>query len=267
MTDLLPGLALSLVVALAAWCKRSLSLSGLYAATVLGTLIYILGNWLFWAVLISFFLTSSLLSKFKSAAKQTVAADFAKTGRRDWLQVLANGSIGLAMAGAWYFSGNDPIYAVGYFASFAAVNADTWATELGILSTKEPLSILTLKPVAAGVSGAVSLLGTGAALAGAAFISILAALGLSLTTTVSWLGIAAVSAGGGFIGSLLDSVLGASVQAMYRCPVCGKLTEKRHHHGQPTELARGLNWFENDAVNWVCSLAGGVIAMALYFWL
>ena len=74
-----------------------------------------------------------------------------------------------------------------------------------------------------------------------------------------WLG-AAIA---GFAGSLIDSSLGATVQAGYRCAVCGVVTEKNHHCGQPAKLIKGLKPIDNDAVNFLSNL----IAVALLAWL
>lgn len=260
------GISLSLLVAAAAWKKGSLSLSGFFAATILGTLVWLLGHWLFWSILIAFFITSSLLSRFQRENKANVEKEYAKSGRRDWIQVAANGLVGLSFAAGWAFSGQNPLWAAGYFATFAAVNADTWATEIGVLSQRPPVSILTLKPVSPGMSGAVSRLGTTAALAGALFIATASAIGLGVSSqgTSNLVGLALVAAVGGFAGALIDSLLGATLQVMYRCAGCGKLTERREHCGQPTRRARGLAWLNNDLVNAISSLAGALLAIALW---
>jgi uncharacterized protein (TIGR00297 family) len=260
------SLGLSLLVAAAAWKKGSLSLSGFFAATILGTLVWLLGQWLFWSILIAFFIPSSLLSRFQRENKTNVEKEYAKSGRRDWVQVAANGLVGLSFAAGWAFSQQNPLWAAGYYATFAAVNADTWATEIGVLSQRPPVSILTLKPVSPGMSGAVSRLGTTAALGGALFIATASAIGLGFSTqgNINLARLALVTTIGGFTGALIDSLLGATLQAMYSCPRCGKLTERREHCGQPTSLARGLARLNNDLVNAVSSLAGALLAIALW---
>jgi uncharacterized protein (TIGR00297 family) len=264
MSHFIWGLALSAIIAGAAYYKQSLSPSGFVAAIILGALIFGLGTWLSWSILILFFISSSLLSKFRSRDKSLVVADFAKTGRRDWLQVLANGAVGLALVILWRLTA-DAVYCVGYIAAFAAVNADTWATEIGVLSKKPPVNILTLQATAPGASGAVSPLGLTASLAGSAFIALAAALGLSLVDGETGFPLVLAAATlGGFFGSIVDSILGATVQTMYRCSVCGKLTERKLHCAQATRMARGLKCFPNDLVNLLCSLAGSLLAMGMY---
>ena len=136
------------------------------------------------------------------------------------------------------------------------MNADTWATELGVLSSTAPVLITTGKKVAAGTSGGVSLRGSAAALGGAALIAALAAL-----LAGSWQ-ILLLAALAGLLGSFFDSLLGASVQAIYYCPKCKKETERHplHSCGIPTTLRRGWPWLDNDWVNFLSALAGALLA-------
>ena len=69
----------------------------------------------------------------------------------------------------------------------------------------------------------------------------------------------------GLAGSLVDSLLGASVQAIYFCPACAKETEKTTHGcGTPTQHRRGWRWLNNDAVNFVSSLIGALVATGIF---
>lgn len=67
----------------------------------------------------------------------------------------------------------------------------------------------------------------------------------------------------GIAGSLMDSLLGATVQVMYRCGQCGKEIEKTNHCDMPAKRIRGFAWMTNDAVNAMSSLIGGGIALLL----
>ncbi len=188
---------------------------------------------------------------------------FSKGSRRDWGQVLANGGLGalLAIAHAVFPSQSWPWLA--FAGAMAAVNADTWATELGVLSAKPPRRITTGKIVERGASGGISVLGTLAALAGAGLIGVLAAVFSPGREAWYLLGIILLA---GLAGSLFDSFLGATVQVIYYCPSCNKETERhpRHLCGTETVKLRGWFWLNNDWVNFACSLAGAILAVLMW---
>ena len=151
---------------------------------------------------------------------------------------------------------------MGFAASLAAVNADTWATELGVLNPTPPHLITDLrKRVEKGTSGGISLLGTGASLLGSSLIALLAVL-LSPTDALNT-GHFLLITFAGLAGSLFDSFLGATVQAMYYCPADKKETEKHPLHtcGTETVHIRGWNWLDNDWVNFACGAFGTTLAL------
>jgi uncharacterized membrane protein len=120
------------------------------------------------------------------------------------------------------------------------------------------------KVVEKGTSGGVSLVGTLAALAGAGLIGLLAVIfpadTLSLNTG-HWLLITFA----GLAGSLFDSLLGATVQAIYFCPKDQKETERYPLHtcGTETVHLRGWKWLNNDWVNFACGVMGAVLALVV----
>jgi uncharacterized membrane protein len=150
---------------------------------------------------------------------------------------------------------------VAFLGAIAAANADTWATELGTLSRRPPRRITDLRIAPPGTSGAVSALGTWAALGGAALIG-----GLALIGDRGGGDVFAAAAAGGLLGSLVDSWLGATLQAVYRCEADGQETEQhpRHTCGAPTRLARGWAWLNNDLVNFAASITGAGLAVVVW---
>jgi len=226
-------------------------------------------------VLITFFLTSSRLSHYKEALKARVAEEkFSKGNRRDFGQAFANGGAGALFAAASLLWPGQGMLAA-FAGALGTVNADTWATELGVLSRRPPRSVLTGKVVETGTSGAISPFGTFAAALGAlviglslwgfgAFERALVGSGthLSMPGLGPWVVVAALVGGVG--GSLLDSVLGATVQALFRCPRCDKETERTLHPcGTRTVPLRGWPWLGNDGVNFLSSLGGALIAVGI----
>jgi uncharacterized protein (TIGR00297 family) len=269
-TQLLIGFLTAVLIALAAWRARSLSVSGAWAAAGLGTVIFGLGGWQWAVLLLGFFISSSGMSRLAKKRKVVFAEKFSKGSQRDAGQVLANGGVAglcvllhlLAPQGGWAW--------LAFAGSLAAANADTWGTELGVLGRSTPRLITSGKPVEKGESGGVTWEGTLAAFSGALLIALLAAAvegGLGLALPFSALARMGLIALAGLLGSLLDSLLGATVQAIYTCPTCQKETERHPQHtcGALTTLKRGLPWMDNDWVNMLCTLCGAAVIGVLIF--
>ncbi len=266
------GLLLSLAIALTGHRLGALSRSGVVGAVLTGTLIMGMGGWLWAVLLVAFFISSSALSRYRAVDKAAVQAEFAKGDRRDIGQVLANGGLGAMLAVAFAVSGSRWLFPA-YLGVMAAVNADTWATELGVLSWRPPRLITTGRPVPAGTSGGVTPLGVMAALAGGLFIGLAALAGQWVASFVgSMSGVGAAwwplwAMIGGAAGALFDSLLGATVQGVYYCDRCRKETERTHHRcGARTRRLRGWAWLNNDWVNFLSSLVGGLVVMELAIW-
>ena len=248
------GFVISFFIAYTAYQKQSLTLDGSIGATFMGTVMYATSGIFGSIMMVLFFLSSSVLSHFNKSKKKKVARQFDKTGRRDILQVFANGGVGLIHSILYYMT-NNPSYLVFLGISFAAANADTWATELGILNKKDPLSLRTFKRVEKGTSGAVSLFGTLSALIGSMLIGIFATMGLSFLNIgepgFEYLRAFQMVTLGGFIGSMIDSILGATVQGVYYSEEMDGETEKKEYNGKPNLLVRGLSFVNNDLVNFL----------------
>lgn len=265
---LLFGLLLSGTIGLLAERRGSLTRSGAVGAVLTGTTIFGFGGLAWGLTLMYFFLSSTFLSHFKEREKSAIAADkFSKGSRRDLAQALANAGVASAAALVYGLRRDAPASLLAAFVgAMATANSDTWATEVGTLSQEPPRLITSGQPVAPGTSGGVTLLGTGAALAGAASVGLVAeALGAGagrgtpLRGRLPLLGLI-----GGMAGTLTDSVLGAMAQAMYWCPRCEQETERRVHRcGQETAHLRGWRWLDNDGVNFVSTAAGAAIAALL----
>ena len=260
--QLIIGFLLAILIAYLAYRARSLNRSGAYAAFVVGTVIFGLGG-LRWAILLlTFFITSSGLSRAFKNRKKEANEKYAKGGQRDAGQVFGNGGIATLFAALHFFYPEATWPWLGFAASLAAVNADTWATELGVLNPTAPRLITDLrKVVEKGTSGGVSWVGTLASLAGAGIIGLEAA--LLNPSGVNWVFFILVTLAG-LLGGLFDSYLGATTQAIYYCPTCQKETERTPTHGcgTPTTQIRGWKWLDNDWVNFACGSFGVMMAIA-----
>ncbi len=251
----LAGAASAGVVALGGYARQALSGDGAVAAAVLGAWVFGRGGLPAAGSLVAFFVSSSALSRFKQRAKarRGVLAQ-AKGGRRDAWQVLANGGV----AGTWLMGSRG---AGGYLGALATAGADTWATELGLLAPYPPRLVTTLRQVAPGTSGGVTPQGLCAASGGALLVGATwAVLDCGMTPGAATR-IAALATLVGVAGSLLDSLLGATVQASYRCTACGAACETPTHGscGSLAEHVRGWRWVGNDVVNGLSTLGGSVL--------
>ncbi|KIY22338.1 hypothetical protein UB32_09145 [Mesobacillus subterraneus] len=205
-----------------------------------------------------FFLTSSLLSKYKSHRKQQLSELHQKGAARDWAQVAANGGTA-ALAGIGNFLLPDPIWTIVLASSLASANGDTWASELGVLSKVQPLSVKSFKRVPTGTSGAISAVGTAAAAVGSLLIALTAASLFPLGP--GWTGIIFLL---GVVGTMIDTFLGAYLQAEFACVTCNRLTEKTIHCSLPTRHVSGIVKLDNDAVNFLSCFTAALAGIVLY---
>jgi uncharacterized protein (TIGR00297 family) len=257
LTRAFAGLALAAGVAGLARRTRSLTTGGAIAATLIGGAAVTAG-WTWGALLIIYFGSSTVLSRSGRIEKEKRTASVVeKGGERDAIQVLANGAMfaGAALAMAWHPALQWIALGAG---SLAASAADTWATEVGTLRGGAPFSLFTGRTVPPGTSGGVTLVGTVAALAGALFIA-LAAVALRWPSNIA--GAVVI---GGMTGAIFDSVLGATIQARRWCDACEREMERMVHDcGLATRPLRGIEWMDNDVVNFVSTAAGGLLAALL----
>ncbi len=262
--QLITGFILAVIIAYLAYCAHSLNRGGAFAATVVGTLVFGLGGPQWAVLLLAFFITSSALGRLFKDRKRGLNEKYSKGDERDAGQVFGNGGLATAFVLIHALYPESTVGWVGFAAALAAVNADTWATELGVLNPHPPRLITKLNQVVEkGTSGGISITGTLASLAGSALIGILAT--SYAPQPVSWT-LAFVITVAGLSGSLFDSLLGATVQAMYFCPTDQKETEKHPLHtcGTETVHIRGWQWLNNDWVNFACGAFGVALALGIF---
>lgn len=251
------GFVLSAAIALFAYRRGSLSRGGVVGAMLTGTLHFGFGGLTWGLTLIAFFVSGTLLSRYKEREKEPIAAQYAKGGRRDCGQALANGGVGALLAVCFNLHPTVWLF-VAFVGVTATVAGDTWATELGVLSRRPPRLITTGRAVSAGTSGGITPLGTGATLVSGLAIGLIAwGLVAAFGSGVSTWWIALVGLVAGLVGSLADSLLGATIQAQYR-DAAGNHTEK-----PGGTRVRGVAWMTNDLVNLLASLVGGAVGIGI----
>lgn len=300
--QLILGTVFSALISIFAYRFKLLTSDGASASFLLGAIIFGTGGIGFALPLLFFFFSSSLLSRYKQSEKMkyrdifekieedgragvpdlrknnapnsvggapSPALDtttftkqaFEQTEPRDKNQVLANGVIAGMLAFIYFLFPSPSVYCA-YLACLATVNADTWGTEIGILSKSQPISLRGFRKVSPGSSGGVSLIGTASSLFGSFFLVLSGFLpGVSpITFKLELFLIIVIS---GFLGSLIDSLLGAFLQAQYICPICNKSTERKTHCNFDTNRVSGISWLNNEWVNFLSSISGIILFFLL----
>ncbi len=252
------GLSLGLLVAMGAYYARALSASGAVSTSILATLVFGLGGWKWTMPIVVFFVFSSILSVYGRSLKADLDSVFEKSSTRDHGQVGANGGIAGSIVILHYLFPTIDWYPA-FVGSVAAATADTWGTEIGTMFRGRTITLAGFSEVPRGSNGGMSIAGTIAGIAGATFIAAVAGQWTGTWTTVI------VGASGGVAGAVVDSLIGATLQARFRCAVCGKETERTAHCGRATEYFAGQTWLRNDGVNWACTAAGAIVALGLSY--
>jgi len=258
--QLIIAVFLALFVSIASYRAKFLDKSGAVATFILAIIIFGFGGWKWSIPILVFFISSSLLSKIGKNREADLKAIFEKGSRRDYIQVLANGGMAGLIMIIYIFLKTPQLYWF-YLAAITAATADTWGTEIGTLSKQLPLLITSFKKVPVGTSGGITFLGISGAVLGALILS--ASGWIYLANPRSQTIIILLIAASGFAGSIVDSLLGATIQIKYRCPGCSQITEKRKHcEGVSTNIVSGIKWINNDMVNFINTVSAVIF---LYF--
>lgn len=230
-----------------------LTTSGSLAAVLVGTGVLVGRGFTGAALLGLLFVSGSLFSRM--SRRVSSGPDGTQASGRNARQVIANSLWAALTAFVPAGAGGWPLF-VG---ALSAAQADTWATEIGAWSRKQPRLISTRGPVPHGTSGAVSVAGTIGGVVGAATMAALAL----------WLGVSASASAaalaGGILGMVADSWFGASLQAVYFCDPCRAKTERRRHLcGRHARITHGLAWLDNDMVNLIATAVGAMTALGAW---
>ena len=236
--------------------------TGFLAATFVGSSILFFGGLKWFLVLLSFHLTAGLFTKYRYDMKLKIKVAEAKGGARAWQNVLSNGVMASVLA-IYYGLTSGKVFAAGYLGAISTSLADTLATEIGLLNLSEPRLITNPRvKVEAGTSGGLTLLGEIACLSGSALIALVVFIVDFEGLTISQILVFNLLVG--FLGCNFDSLLGATVQATYKCQVCGTITEKKTHCEQPAKFHKGIKFIDNNVVNFLSTIVGTLTAILLY---
>lgn len=236
---------------------------------------------LYLILLITFYLSSSKLTKYKEAikAKKTKVPHGSSTttppvaSQRTHVQVLCNSAVATALIIASLYSQSPELSAIlkaGVIGQYCAVTADTWSSELGILATESPYLITTFERVPAGTNGGVTKVGLLAGAAGSALISAIASFTYTRRALLHFIFFTLI----GFSGTIIDSYLGAFVQASIADTEDGLILEPAGGEKVNNEvlvamkdrikLVSGEDIFSNNQVNIIMSTTTTLLCIGLY---
>ncbi|XP_073940031.1 transmembrane protein 19 isoform X3 [Castor canadensis] len=259
-------LSLIICISLVLWIVSMTA--GTYYGLVVGFIITI-ANFSFFTSLLMFFISSSILTKWKGEIKKRQDSEYKEGGQRNWVQVFCNGAVPTELALLYMIEngpGEIPIdfsrqhtaswMCLSLLASLACSAGDTWASEVGtILSKSPPRLITTWEKVPVGTNGGVTMVGFACSLLGGTFVGI--TYYLTQLVFVNDLDISApqwpiIAFGGlaGLLGSVVDSYLGATMQFTGLDENTGMVinnpTHKaKHIAGKPILDNNGVNLFSS----------------------
>ena len=236
------GLILSFLFVSIAFILNWLTLDGATSALLFGTISLGFGGWTGAGVILAFFVSSSLVSKDPNDGITGIKIPF----RRNAIQVWANGFWFSFWILIWFLS-QQHFFIVAAISSMAFSTSDTWASEIGGHRFKGSTWLIKgFKKVQPGEDGGISLVGTLASLAGSVFLTFIFWL---LSPDYHW-GIYLTVVLAGFLGSFLDSWIGATLQG------------KKLYDWVLPIFANKISVVDNNMTNWLS--AGGASIIALF---
>jgi uncharacterized protein (TIGR00297 family) len=214
-----------------AYHSKTADLSGLFSIALVGIVLLVFSTPRWLLVMIVFFILGSVATKYKYEYKKRIGVEQGQSGARGYKNVFANG-IAATAAAVLFGVFQQPVFVVMYVGCVATAAADTLASEIGVTGGT-PRLITTLKPVPIGTNGGVTLVGELVALLGGIVVSAVALL-LGIIT----LPMAVICALAGFIGTNIDSLVGATLE--------------------------NRGFLGNAGTNLTATISGGIVAVALY---
>lgn len=247
------SILLSFLLALFAYLKKAMTNSALFTSFIFSCIITYFGGLKCFLVLATVFLGTVIAGKIKKEKRDKINEVILKKGKKDIYQILAN-VLGGVIAIIIYKITNNNLFLVVYAVMMAEALSDSLASDIGVLSKTKPINIKTLKQSEPGLSGNISLLGLLASLLGALLIALIYTLNLKIVLIITF---------SAFLGALIDSFLGATIQVKYECSKCGLITEKEYHCNNQGLKIKGFKIINNDIVNFISNISAGLISYLL----
>jgi len=217
-----------------AFRAKTADLSGLFSAALVGIILLVFAapygpSW--FLIMLTFFILGSAATKYKFEYKKRICVEQGKGGARGYRNVFSNGIVA-ASAAVLFGVFQQPVFVVMYVGSVATAAGDTLASEIGVTGGI-PRMITTLRQVPVGTNGGITLTGETVALFGSFVVS-----GVALLLQVITPQMMAICTLAGFVGTNIDSVIGATIE--------------------------NRGFLGNAGTNLFATLGGGIFAVTLY---
>jgi uncharacterized protein (TIGR00297 family) len=200
-----------------------------------------------------------LVSLIGKRLKNDLSQVVKKTGKKDFIEIFVNGVWAVVAIIIYAFSKNQTFLHIALIAMSAGF-ADSLASDVGSLSKNKPYDFIKRKRVEKGVSGGVTVLGCMASFLGAMIFAV----AIKFICNLPYYQIAIICALI-YLGVIVDSILGSTIQVKFKCEVCGKITEKEAHCGNKTTAIEGIKFVNNDVVNCLSGLSVFLCSLILLF--
>lgn len=253
--DILVSVILAIAIAAVTIIKKAFTVPAALTACAILVTVAVCGSWAGIFIVVVSYAIIFATDLIVGARSEKITADVnQRHGARGIIQVFANAfaaTIAIVLSALL----DIPELMLVYAAAITECLADSLASDVGVLSRKDPVDICRMKRIRRGLSGGVSLLGTLSAFLGCVAMFFISSIffGISLRLAIAVILFP-------MIGIILDSILGSLVQAKYLCTVCAKPTEKTAHCGTSTKKVGGVRLINNDAVNIISNFLTAILA-------
>ncbi len=238
---------------------KSLSFYGGLMAIIYLALSSFFGHTALVVMIFGLFFVEAIISKVTTKIFNQRSGAVKEKHSRGLYQILANAFAPMVCTALYYFT-NSQVFLFGAIVSLAEEFSDSVASDVGRLSGKPPRDILTLKHIDAGISGGVSVLGLVSALL-ASFMAVAIGYAFGVMDAINYLILSALAFG----GTIIDSLLGSSIQVLYKCPVCNIFTENRTHCDSDAVKVKGVTAIDNSTVNLLSGVIIALVTIGLSF--
>jgi uncharacterized protein (TIGR00297 family) len=212
-----------------------MDMSGLFSSALIGIILIAFTRDVRWfLIMLTFLILGSMSTRYKYNYKASLGSAQGHGGRRGYYNVFANGLVATAAAILFGIT-QHPIFTAMFLGSVATAAADTVAGEVG-MTRSNPILITSRQPVPPGTNGGISFGGEVAGLAAA-----LVVLGIAYGLSVSTLPMLAIGVTAGFLGTNIDSLIGATLE--------------------------NEGWVGNAGTNLLATLFGGLVAAILFYYM